>query len=133
MPGPAILLFDGECAFCRKGVSILRRMDWLNRIAYRDARDTANLPPCSEPLEPQKLLDEMHVVTPDGQRAFAGYRAIRWLSWRVPPLWLVAPLLYLPGALWLGTWVYRWIAKNRFKLVPCEHGQCRITPPRGRE
>ena len=128
MLGRAILLFDGECAFCRKCVGILKRLDWLKRIESRDARDVANIPPCAEPLVPQKLLDEMHVVTPDGMRAYAGYRAIRWLSWRVPPLWPLAPLMYLPGALWLGTRMYRWIARNRFKLVPCEHGACRVNP-----
>ena len=128
MLGRAILLFDGECAFCRKSVGILKRLDWLKRIESRDARDVANIPPCAEPLVPQKLLDEMHVVTPDGMRAYAGYWAIRWLSWRVPPLWPLAPLMYLPGALWLGTRMYRWIARNRFKLVPCEHGACRVNP-----
>jgi predicted DCC family thiol-disulfide oxidoreductase YuxK len=130
MGGRAVLLFDGECAFCRKGVAVLKKLDWLRRIEYRDAREVANLPRCDEPLIPQKLLDEMHVVTPDGRRSFAGYRAIRWLSWRVPPLWPLAPFLYLPGAVWLGSRLYRWIARNRFKLVPCEHGACRVKLPK---
>ncbi|MFO0803932.1 MAG: DUF393 domain-containing protein [Gemmataceae bacterium] len=126
MGGRAILLFDGECAFCRKGVAILKKLDWRHRVECRDARDVANLPPCAEPLVPAKLLDEMHLVTPDGRRSYAGYRAIRWLSWRLPLLWPLAPLMYLPGALWLGTRMYRWVARNRFKLVPCEHGACRV-------
>jgi predicted DCC family thiol-disulfide oxidoreductase YuxK len=129
MTTKAILLFDGECAFCRKGVAILKKLDWLKRIECRDARDTADRPPCDEPLVPQKLLDEMHVVTPDGRHAFAGYLAIRWMAWRLPPLWCFAPLFYLPGALWLGNRFYRWIARNRFKLVPCEYGACRVHLP----
>ena len=75
----------------------------------------------------------MHVVTPDRQHAFAGYRAIRWLSWRIPPLWLLAPFFYLPGALWLGNKAYRWVARNRFKLVPCEHGLCTVQRRNTRE
>ena len=129
----AILLFDGQCAFCRKGVGILRRMDWLNRIQFQDARDVPNLPACAKPLVPDQLLEEMHVVTPDRRHAYAGYRAIRWLSWRIPPLWMLAPFFYLPGTLWLGNKAYRWVARNRFKLVPCEHGLCTVQRRNTRE
>lgn len=126
MSAPAIVLFDGQCAFCRKGVSLLHRLDWLKRFDCRDARDSANLPPCGVPLDPQRLLDEMHVVTPDRSRAYAGYRALRWIAWRLPLLWPLAPFLHLPGAVWLGSKLYRWIARNRFKLVPCRHGVCTV-------
>ena len=122
----AILLFDGQCAFCRKSVGILTRLDWLGRVHCQDARDLPNLPVCDEPLVPQKLLDEMHVVTADRQHAYAGYRAIRWLAWRLPLLWPLAPFFYLPGTLWLGNKLYRWVARNRFELVPCEHGMCQV-------
>jgi predicted DCC family thiol-disulfide oxidoreductase YuxK len=122
----AILLYDGDCAFCRTSVGLLRRLDWFGRIRPQDARDTANLPHCPEPLVPEKLLEEMHVVTPDRRHAYAGYRAIRWLAWRLPPLWPLAPFFYLPGALWFGSKLYRWIARNRFKIVPCEHSACRV-------
>ncbi len=126
MPAPAIVLFDGQCAFCRKSVSLLRRLDWLGRFDCRDARDVANLPPSGDPLDPQRLLEEMHVVTPDRKRAYAGYRAVRWIAWRLPLLWPLAPFLHLPGAVWLGSKLYRWIARNRFKLVPCRHGVCTV-------
>jgi predicted DCC family thiol-disulfide oxidoreductase YuxK len=122
----AVVLFDGECAFCRKSVGLLQRLNWIGRVECRDCRDRANLPPCGEPLDEAKLLEEMHVVTPDRRRALVGYLAIRWLAWRLPPLWLIAPFFYLPGTLWLGTRLYRRIARNRYSLIPCDHGQCRI-------
>ena len=122
----AILLFDGQCAFCRQGVGVLHRLDWFHRLHFQDARDTANLPACAEPLVPQKLLDEMHVITPDRRHAYVGYRAIRWMAWRIPLLWLLAPFFYLPGALWFGSKMYRWVARNRYKMVPCEHGMCQV-------
>jgi len=126
MPAQAILLYDDRCAFCRKGVGLLRRLDWLHRVQFQDARDATKLPECAEPLVPERLLDEMHLVTPDRRHAFAGYRSIRWLSWRVPVMWPLAPFFYLPGALWLGSRLYRWVARNRFKLVPCNHGLCEV-------
>src|SRR5437764_3297253 len=83
----AVVLYDGMCAFCRRGVRTLARLDWLGRVRYQDARDAGRLPACEVPLDPTRLLDEMHVVTPDRKRAYAGYRAFRWLAWRLPPLW----------------------------------------------
>lgn len=65
----AVVLYDGMCPFCRRGVRILRTLDWLGRLTYQDARGTANLPACGVPLDPKRLLEEMHVVTPDRKRA----------------------------------------------------------------
>jgi predicted DCC family thiol-disulfide oxidoreductase YuxK len=72
------------------------------------------------------LIEEMHVVTPYGQHAYAGFRAFRWIAWRLPLTMLVAPLLYVPGVPWLGNKVYRWVAKHRFQLVPCDDGGCKV-------
>ena len=126
----AVVLYDGMCPFCRRGVRILKRLDWLGRLRYQDARDTTHLPAGAVPLEPRRLLEEMHVVTPDRKRAHAGYRAFRWMAWRLPPLWPVAPLMYVPGMLWLGNRVYLWVARHRFDLVPCEGGVCQLHRPR---
>lgn len=122
----AIVLHDGLCRFCQRGVRILKRLDWLRRLRFQDCRDVANLPPSAEPLDPRRLLEEMHVVTPDRKHALHGYRAVRWLAWRLPLGWPVAPLLYFPGVPWLGSKVYLWVARNRFKIVPCKDGICTV-------
>jgi len=125
-PEKAVVLYDGDCPFCRKSVAILKRLDWLDRLHGQNARDTDRLPPSREPLELPRMLEEMHVVTPDRTRALAGFRAFRWMAWRLPPTVVLAPFLYLPGVLWLGNRVYRWVAKNRYSLVPCDDGGCRV-------
>ena len=61
---------------------------------------------------------------------YGGYRAIRWLAWRLPATWLIAPLLYLPGMTWLGQKLYMAVARNRFKIIPCEHGVCKLPQAR---
>ncbi len=129
-PGQAVVLYDGDCPFCRKSVGILKKLDWLGRLAYQSAREPDRLPPSAVPLDPQRLIEEMHVLTPDRQRAYAGYRAFRWIAWRLPATWLVAPFLDLPGVPWLGNKVYRWVAKNRFQIVPCDEGGCPVPPRR---
>jgi predicted DCC family thiol-disulfide oxidoreductase YuxK len=125
-PGKAVVLYDGDCPFCRKSVAVLKPLDWLGRLHFQSARDLEKLPHSREPLDPQKLIEEMHVVTPDREHAHAGFRAFRWMAWRLPATVLIAPLLYLPGVLWLGNKVYRWVAKNRFNLVPCDDGGCKV-------
>ena len=125
--GKAVVLFDGQCPMCRKSVEILQRLDWRNRLAYRDARDLEHLPESAVSLDPEKLLQEMHVLTPDRRRAYAGFRAVRWMAARLPLLWAVWPLMFLPGVPWLGQRLYRWIARNRYHLVPCHNGECAVT------
>jgi predicted DCC family thiol-disulfide oxidoreductase YuxK len=122
----AIVLYDGDCPLCRRSVAILQRLDWLGRLAYHDARDVAGLPEAAVPLDPQRLLQEMHVLTPDRQTAYVGFRAFRWMAARLPALWPIVPFLYLPGVPWLGQRLYRRVARNRFNLVPCHDGQCAV-------
>lgn len=126
----ALLLYDGQCPLCRRSVAILTKLDWLRRLDCRDARDEANIPPFEPPLNPVRLLEEMHLVTPDGRRVYHGFGAFRWMAWRLPLLWLMAPLLYLPGVPRLGQRVYLLVARNRFQLVPCDTGVCEL-PTRG--
>jgi len=123
-----VVLFDGDCAFCQRSVRILKSLDWLDRLSFQNARETDHWPAAAEELSLPKMLEEMHLVTPDRQHTYAGFRAFRWMAWRLPLTWLTAPLLYCPGILWLGNRAYRWIARNRYNLVACQDGVCQIPP-----
>jgi predicted DCC family thiol-disulfide oxidoreductase YuxK len=131
--GKAVVLYDGGCPLCRRSVRLLKRLDWLKRLHYQDCRDIANLPPSAVPLDPKRLLEEMHLVTPDRKRVLTGFAAFRWIAWRLPLAWPVAPLLYLPGVPWLGRRLYLWVARNRYDLVPCKDGACEVRPPANHE
>lgn len=126
----AQILYDGQCPLCLKSVGLLKRLDWLGRLSYGNARDRDHLPAGDAPLDPDKLLQEMHVLTPDGRRLYHGFAALRWIAWRLPVLWPIAPLLYLPGVPQLGQRLYLWVARNRFRLVPCHGGVCTLPPRR---
>ena len=39
-------------------------------------------------------------------------------------------LLYIPGVPGLGQRLYLWVARNRFRLVPCHGGVCTLPPKR---
>jgi predicted DCC family thiol-disulfide oxidoreductase YuxK len=125
-PGKGIVLYDGDCPFCRRSVAILKRLDWLGRLHFQSARDVDHLPPSHVSLDSKRLLDEMHVLTPDRRHAYAGYSAFRWIAWRLPLAVPAAPLLYVPGVPWVGNRIYLWVAKNRMNLVPCTDGACPV-------
>lgn len=127
MPAPTLVLYDGLCPLCRKTTALLKRLDWLHRLRFHDCRDPAGLPPT---FDPARLTAEMHVLTPDGKTALSGFRAVRWIAARVPVLWPVLPLLFVPGMARLGQRAYLWVARNRFRLLPCRDGVCTIPPGR---
>jgi predicted DCC family thiol-disulfide oxidoreductase YuxK len=126
----ALILYDGECPLCLKSVENLKRFDWMHVLEYQDARQVEDIPERTPPLDPLRLLQEMHLITPDGARAYHGFGAFRWIMWRLPALCVFAPLMYLPGVPTLGQKVYLWIASNRYRLVPCHNGVCHLPPRR---
>lgn len=126
----ALILYDGDCPLCRNSVAILQRLDWFGRLTYQNARAVAALPVRTPPLDPIRLLEEMHLITPDRTQVQHGFAVVRWLAWRLPLLWPVAPFLMIPGIPALGQRIYLWIARHRFELVPCQDGVCQL--PRDR-
>jgi predicted DCC family thiol-disulfide oxidoreductase YuxK len=124
--GKGVVLYDGLCPLCRRSVRVLKRLDWLHRLHPQDCRDAAKLPASAVTLDPARMLEQMHVVTPDRKRAYAGFAAFRWMAWRIPLTMPLAPLLYVPGVPWIGRKVYLWVAKNRYDLVPCKDGVCEL-------
>jgi predicted DCC family thiol-disulfide oxidoreductase YuxK len=124
----AVVLYDGRCPLCLKSVAWLKQLDWLGRLSYANVHEPQQVPLRDPPLAPQRLLEEMHLLTPDGRHIYHGFRAFRWMAWRLPALWLLAPLLYLPGVPALGQRLYLAVARNRYRLVPCHGGVCALPP-----
>ena len=124
--GKGVVLYDGDCGFCQQSVRLLKGLDWFRQLHFQSARDVDHQPASEVPLDPKKMLDEMHLLTPDRKAAYAGFTAFRWIAWRLPLTAPLAPLLYFPGVLPLGNRAYRWVARNRFKLVPCAQNACAV-------
>jgi predicted DCC family thiol-disulfide oxidoreductase YuxK len=122
----AQVLYDGQCPLCQKSVKLLRRLDWLHALTYVDVRDPAQLEGIHVPAAPERLLEEMHLLPAGGGACYHGFTAFRWMAWRLPLLWLLVPFLYLPGMCRWGQQAYLWVARNRFRLVPCHGGVCKI-------
>jgi len=110
-PDADVVIYDGQCPFCRRQVQRLIWWDCQKRLAYLslDDQEVASRYP---DLKTDALLAQMHIVTHDG-RVFAGARAFRYLTRRLRRLWWLMPLLHVPFSLPLWQWGYHYIAKRR--------------------
>ena len=114
-PGKAVLVFDGECAFCAKV------LEWIR--ARMDAGAFDFIPCQSDELinrfpgiEREACLQAMHLVLPDGSVRI-GERAIPHILRRLPRYRWCASFFDLPGADLLSRAVYRRIAKYRHRAA----------------
>ena len=121
------MIYDGECNFCRSQVENLRRLDWggkrLSFISLHDPRVAERY----SDLSRESLMEQMYVIDRDGRR-HGGADAVRYLTRRLPTLWLLAPLMHIPFTAGLWRWAYRQVAKRRYKLAGkrCENDACSI-------
>jgi predicted DCC family thiol-disulfide oxidoreductase YuxK len=126
-PTADVVIFDGECNFCRAQVGHLSRLDCcgnrLSFISLHDPRVTERYPDLSH----EQMMEQMYVIDRKGRR-HGGGDAVRYLSRRLPLLWIAAPILHLPGTASLWRWLYSQVAKRRYKLAgkSCEDDACSI-------
>lgn len=126
-PTADVVIFDGECNFCRAQVGHLSRLDRFgNRLSFislHDPRVAERYPD----LTHDQLMEQMYVVDQAGRR-HGGADAVRYLSRRLPLLWVLAPILHIPGTARLWRWLYGQVAKRRYKLAgkSCENDSCSV-------
>jgi predicted DCC family thiol-disulfide oxidoreductase YuxK len=109
---PVVVIYDGRCPVCRRAVERLHRWDWRDRLAFLRLHDP-DVARRWPDLSHEKLMQSVHVITPDGDR-LRGARAMRRLSRMLPALWPLVPLLHLPGSLSVWQWGYDWFARHRY-------------------
>lgn len=115
--GPAVLIYDGECAVCRRSAL------WLMRRALAGgARDLEILPCRSEvtrrrfpAVTEEACLTAMQLVLPDG-RVLSGADAVPEILARIPRWRWLAAVFAWPGVRPLALRTYAWIAANRMRL-----------------
>lgn len=126
-PDADVVIFDGQCNFCKSQIRTLQRFNCCgNRLTYISLHD----PRVSEKypdLTHEMMMEQMYVVDRAGIR-HGGSDAVRYLTRRLPTLWLAAPLLHLPGTARLWRWLYQQVAKRRYKLAgkSCDDDACSV-------
>jgi predicted DCC family thiol-disulfide oxidoreductase YuxK len=124
-PRKYTVFYDGMCPICKKSRRTLEKLDWLGRLNYADIHDRkfadAELPTVTY----ADMLKQMYVKRPDG-KFFGGFKAFRAIAAVLPLMWPIVPLLWLPGAAFIGTRLYRVIARNRFRWAKCDDEFCSL-------
>ncbi|MFM1904099.1 MAG: hypothetical protein RLZZ440_1999 [Planctomycetota bacterium] len=124
-PSRDLVLYDGQCRFCRGQMAILRRLDPTGRLELTSLHDPSVARDFPE-LPRDVLLEEMVTIDRHG-RPRAGATAWRHLVRRLPLLWPLAVPLHFPGSLPLWNGLYRLIARNRYRFAgTCDEGTCRL-------
>ncbi len=105
-----LLVYDGDCGFCRGSVVWVLERDRADRIDARPFQASGVLEAAG--VSRREAERASWLVAPDGRRwggADAAARVLRLLpGWR-----LAGRLLGAPPVIWVARPVYRWIARHR--------------------
>jgi predicted DCC family thiol-disulfide oxidoreductase YuxK len=128
-PKADVVIFDGECNFCRAQVE---RLAWFDETGKRLGFVSLHDPEIAyryPDLTYDMLMEQMYIVDRYGHR-YPGVESIRYLTKTLPRLYWLYPILNFPGTLPLWKWCYRQIAKRRYMLmgkhVECDGGTCSL-------
>jgi predicted DCC family thiol-disulfide oxidoreductase YuxK len=108
-PARPLLLYDGECSFCRTWIARWRHLlgERVEFAAYQDA--TSRLPN----IPRERFKNAVHLLEPDGRLTHGAEAVFRSLA-RAPgrgwTLWLYS---FLPGFAPVSEWCYRLVARHR--------------------
>jgi len=121
-----VVLYDGQCMFCTSGVKTISRLDLNHRLRLLSLHDP-EVATAYPDLTHEQLMEQMWIVGANGQK-YGGADSIAYLSTRLPMLYPLAPVLNFPGTMPLWRWMYRWIARNRYRIAgkQCDNGSCSL-------
>lgn len=111
-PQPPILIYDGDCAFCSSTIRTLQRiMKKKSPMVPFQHVDTSRFG-----LTKQQCSQEIKFVDASG-RVHGGEGAFRNLFIHAEGLWaFLGRLMNLPGVRTISGTLYRWVARNRYRL-----------------
>lgn len=120
-PGTLAVLYDGECAPCRRAIHRLERFDNTGAPEMIDLHSRDARARFAE-LEIGALLYEMHVIDDRG-RVYRGARGVNEIIRRQRgPRRFAALLWYVPGVAWTADRIYKFVAARRHR------GGCATAP-----
>lgn len=128
-PGTDVVIYDGQCKFCTAQVARLHRWDRKGKLTFISLHDPWVQEQYPD-LTHDMLMEEMYLVTSEGKR-FAGAAAFRYLTRKLPILWILAPVMHIPFSLPVWQWGYRQVARQRYRWGKiegngCDGGTCHV-------
>ena len=116
-PKPMYVLYNGNCKLSRRAIASLRVFDLFGRLTYLNVLEPEALVTHDvDWLSSGALVKDIHAVV-DRKSYWRGFAAYRVISARIPLLWIVLPLLYLPPLAKVGDRIYRRVADRTSNIV----------------
>ncbi len=109
-----VVVYDGECSFCRGQIERLKRRDRRSQFEYVP-RQSPELDERFPRLADDDFNSGMRLITPGGE-ILVGADALYHIARRLPIWGNIAWIYRLPGLNTLARLAYRWIAANRQRL-----------------
>jgi predicted DCC family thiol-disulfide oxidoreductase YuxK len=127
--GLDLLLYDGDCRFCRASAGRLARLAGP-KLRLVSLHEPGLLEALAISLE--AAMQAMHLVTPEG-RVFGGLEAAVQALRHRSIIGVLAKAYYLPGLRQLGDLGYRLVARYRYAILgravaagQCDGGSCQL-------
>jgi predicted DCC family thiol-disulfide oxidoreductase YuxK len=121
-----IVIYDGDCRICTRVVETLREWD-RDRKLFIVSSQTPGVKQRFAWIPEKNFQESLQLIAADG-RAFQGARAIEELLTVLPRGRAVSWLFALPPVRPIAERLYRWFARNRFRLGCGDH--CAYRPRR---
>lgn len=122
------VFYDAQCQICARSRRAIERLRPSSDLVFVNVQDPSAM--SAYPMVDRAAgLGQMFVLDPSGSLS-AGYDGFVSLLPTLPPLRLLRHVLRWPPVRALGRRVYRWVARNRYRLggsPSCEAGACRVT------
>jgi len=108
-PSKPVVIFDGDCTFCRKWIRDWQSdlKEWVDFIPYQEGASRFK----EIPLE--NFQKAVHLITPEG-KVFSGAHAVFQMMAQKPrKKWMLWLYLNLPGMKGISEWCYKVVADHR--------------------
>jgi len=132
-PEADIVLYDGHCNIWQAGMRRLAWWDCQTKLSYLSIHDPLVAERWPD-LSQDRLMEQMCIIERDSSahpgREHWGADAIRYLTRRLRRLWWLMPVMHVPGAMHIARPLYRWVAKNRYRIAgkrqACDSDACSL-------
>lgn len=118
LPLKPILLYDGNCGFCRKWVGRWKILT-KDKVLYEPYQEAA---PRFPEIDPLRFKHSVQLIQPDGEVLQGAEAVFKSLESVIYLRWLIWSYGLVPGFAGLSEWFYRKVAENRNRVwmnKPC--------------
>lgn len=120
---PYTLVFDGACRMCTRLSQVLHRWDSKQRIEVTALQNPGVM--ARFPWIPERAYAQAIQLVGPGGETWQGAAAVEQLLTILPRGRWIAWIFHVPFVRALADRVYRWVARNRYRLGCGEHCQSR--------